>query len=357
MRTGFLYRERETALQRVLLAPLLLAEGPYRAAAWLDRGLYEWGLRRRVRLPAATVGVGNLLAGGAAKTPLVRHLAGALRQRGHKPAVLSRGVRGARGREVNVVSDGERMLASVGEAGDEPVWLARSLSGVPVLAGRNRVALGLRACAVFGSSVLLLDDAFQHHRVLRDLDLVCMDERLALGNGHVLPRGPLREPARALRRAHALVWTRAELGSPAPARPAALPEGTPCLRIALRLDSLREAATGERQPPAWLAGREVGLFAGVARPARVVRDLEAQGARVARMREFPDHHRYTRDDLDSLATDLPWVTTEKDAVKLPAGWLSGRVIWVLEETVQEPPGQDLCAFVLQRLASVPALRD
>jgi tetraacyldisaccharide 4'-kinase len=345
VKAEFLYRERESAGQALLLAPLLLLEGPYRVGAWLHRRLYAWGFGSRARLPCASIGVGNLLAGGSAKTPLVAFLAGELLRRGHKVAVLSRGVHGAREREVNVVSDGERLCATVADAGDEPVWMAQQLLGVPVLAGRNRLALALRASALFGAELLVLDDAFQHHRVRRDLDLVCVDARLGLGNRHVLPRGPLREPASALRAADALVWTRAELEEDPPAPLRELAPGAPCFRVALRPQGLRELGSRERFAPERLRGTEVGVFAGVARPGRLARDVESCGARVVRLCAFPDHHSYSRADLEALESDLPWITTAKDAVKLPDAWLAGRRVWVLEESVVEPPGQDLCGWV------------
>lgn len=343
----FLWAVDESRARKALLAPLVLAEGLYRAGAWAHRAIYERGLRPRVRLDAKVISVGNLAAGGSAKTPIVGWLARSLRARGRKVAILSRGVRGRRGRDVNVVSDGQRMLLGPAEAGDEPVLLASMAPGVPVLAGVNRVALGLRASAVFGVEAVIVDDGFQHHRLERDLDLVCVDARLGMGNGHVLPRGPLREPASSLLRADAILWTRvgsAEEPLPdLPAGCAALPQ----LRIAIAPRALRWLGSARASEPVErLRGRRVGLLAAIARPDRFEAVLREHGAEVVARRVFADHHPYSRRDLVALDPALEWVTTAKDAVKIPADWVVGRSVWSLEEEVRPEDPARLLEFVL-----------
>ena len=347
--TELLWRSDENLGRRLALAPLLLAELPYAAGAWLHRRMYEAGLRARVRLDARVVSVGNLAVGGSAKTPVAAFLARALHARGKRVALLSRGVGGSRARELNIVSDGERVLLGASEAGDEPLLLAASAPGVPVLAGVQRVALGRHAISVFGSEVLVLDDGFQHHRLARDLDLVCLDARLGLGNGHVLPRGPLREPVSALRCAHALVFTRATSADPEPPGARRLPEGVPQLRVGVRKLGLRPLANGAREPLERLRGARVGMLAAIARPDRLARELAELGAEVAERRVFRDHHLYRREDLAALDPTLRWVTTSKDAVKLDATWEGARSICVIEEEVDVQSGAVLANFVAARL--------
>ena len=348
-----LWQREESSLRRTLLAPLLPCEALYRCGVFLHRGLFRSGLAERKRLQARVVSVGNLAVGGSGKTPVVAWLAKRLRARGHKAAVLSRGVGGRGGADVHVVSDGERVLLGPGTVGDEPVWLARRLSGIPVLAGHNRLALGLRALAVFGSEVLILDDGFHHHRLERDVDLVCLDARLGLGNGHVLPRGPLRESGRALRRADAIVLTRvSEPSEDAPGLPGQLPAGVPCFRLGIDPVGLRVPGTPGLRPVEDLQGAEVGLLTAIARPDRMLRDLERLGARVVKRRCFRDHHRYRPREIRRLDRSIPWVTTAKDAVKIPDAWLDDLRLWVLEEELRAADGDELVDWLLERLESV-----
>jgi tetraacyldisaccharide 4'-kinase len=344
----FLWRRRDSALQRVLLAPLAAAECGWRLGARLHRGVYTRGWRARASLPCGVVSVGNLAVGGSGKTPLVGWLARALRARARRVAILSRGVGGSRVDDVNVVSDGERVLLPAAEVGDEPAWLAAETPGVPVLAGRNRLALGLRAVALFGVEIALLDDGFQHHRLRRDLDLLCIDAQLGLGNAHVLPRGPLREPPCALRRADALVYTRVRPGQ-ALADAERMPAGVPRFSVAISARELRDAGGGAALPLDALRGRRIGLLAAIARPGRLERDLARFGAAVVERRIFPDHHGYRPDEIRGLAREIEWVTTAKDAVKIPASWLGGRRLWVLVEEVAPEQPDALLDFVLAGL--------
>lgn len=344
----FLWRVDESPARRIALAPLWLVEGPYRLTAWLHRQMYVQGLRRRVRLDPDVVSVGNLAVGGSGKTPVVGWLASELRARGRSVAILSRGVGGRRQREVNVVSDGERVLLGPADAGDEPVLLAGQARGVPVFAGNNRVALGLRASALFGAEILIIDDGFQHHRLARDVDLVCVDAQLGLGNGHVLPRGPLREPAAALRYADAIVWTRVSNGAARPVLPAPATE-KPQFGIEMIARGLRRIGGRTLDPPETLRGRTVGLLAAIARPDRLRAELGALGAEVSMQRVFADHHRYRRSDIASLDPGVTWVTTEKDAVKIPASWAGETEICVLEQEVRPSHRGALIDFVLEKL--------
>jgi tetraacyldisaccharide 4'-kinase len=348
--TRHLWQRDEPLRKRMLLAPLVPLEALYAGSAWLHRTLHRRGLRATARLPVHVVSVGNLTVGGSAKTPTAAWLAGELRDRGRKVALLSRGVGGRSSEAVNVVSDGERVLLGASDVGDEPVWLAQRLPGVPVLAGRNRLALGLRAASAFASEILILDDGFQHHRVARDIDLLCVDAGLGFGNGHVLPRGPLREPAHVARLADAVIWTR--LVSAGGVHPR-LPEldGIPEFALDIRPKRLRSLRSGRASPLESLRGQRVGVITAIARPDRLCADLRALGADVREVRAFADHHPYRRRDLAGLASELRWITTGKDAVKIPAEWLSGDVD-VLEEEV-EPRGRSVADWVIARLSASP----
>ena len=332
--------ERDESLARQLaLAPLDVASWLYGGAAWLHRAAAERGLVRSRRLAARVVSVGNLVVGGTAKTPLAAWLAAQLRRRGRKVALASRGY-GRSGREpVEVVSDGRFVHGTAASAGDEPMLLAAHAPGVPVLVGRDRGVVGLRALAMFGSDVIVLDDGFQHLRLQRDVDVLTFDGQLGLGNRRVLPRGPLREPLDALARADAI----GVVDGPLPDRDERVIawRAPRAYRFTTRREpaALRPLAGGGTRPLDSLAGERVGLLAGVARPESVRRTLAQLGARIVAERLFRDHHRFRPSDLAGLADQAPrWITTEKDAVKLVPAW-AGRArvdVLAIELAVEAP---------------------
>jgi tetraacyldisaccharide 4'-kinase len=312
---------------RLLLLPLAPAVGLFRAAGAVRSALQEAGILASTRADVPVISVGNLAVGGAGKTPVVLAIAERLLAARRAPAVLSRGY-GASRKDDRVVSDGERVLLDAAEGGDEPVLLARRLPGLRVLCGSDRGALAGKAVAL-GADLLLLDDGFQHRRLLRDLDVVVLDAANPWGNGHCLPRGPNREPPSGLRRA-GLVW----LGHV----DRASREGLESLRELARRHTgrapvesrhaprdLADGRLGRSFPLEDLAGIRVGLLTGVARPGSVKRTVEELGAQVVQAFDFPDHHRFTEREVgDALretgrAGGSLLVTTEKDAVRLPPG--------------------------------------
>lgn len=298
---------------------LKLLSLPYRGAVALRNGLYDRGLFPQRRLPCPVVSVGNITVGGTGKTPMVILLAKLLREKGRRPAVLSRGYGARRKAPVNVVSDGNRILMGWHEAGDEPVLIARSVPGVPVLTGPRRLLTGRAAIGHHGADILILDDAFQHRALYRDLDIVLIDAASPFGNGRLLPGGPLREPAKALNRAHLLIRTG---GSRGPEQP--LPEipEMPSFRGFHRPLGVVEGRTGRLLPAASLQGQKVCAFAGIGRPEAFRRSLNDLAPEIVSFRTFPDHHPYSLPDLDSLRRLAAKtgadriVTTEKDGIRL-----------------------------------------
>jgi tetraacyldisaccharide 4'-kinase len=321
VRLTWLEEREESFARQLALAPLDVVSWFYAGGAWLHRALAESDVTPPRRLAAHVVSVGNLVVGGTAKTPLAAWLAGRLRRRGRKVVLVSRGYGRAGGDPLEVVSDGRFVRASAATAGDEPMLLASQAPGVPVLVGRDRGVVGLRALSAFDAEVIVLDDGFQHHRVSRDVDVLSFDGDLGLGNRRVLPRGPLREPLGALSRADAI----GVVDGPLPeADERVLASRAPnAYRFTThRLPAaLRPLAGGAGLPLASLEGQSVGLLAAVARPQSVRRTLEGLGARVVAERLFRDHHRFRPADLAGLAGEAArWITTEKDAVKLVPAW-------------------------------------
>ena len=330
MRRGGIGGREEPLATRLAAAPLVPLAWAFGAGARLHRALHRRGVLREARLPCRVVCVGSLVAGGAGKTPAAAWLASRLARRGHRVAIASRGHGGRRSERVLVVSDGRRVHTSGAAAGDEALVLAAHAPGVPVVVARDRALAGLRALALFGAEILVLDDGFQHHRLRRNLDLVLLDAGLGLGNGWVLPRGPLREPVDAIRYAHAVGVVDGEL---APGEEDALARwcrGAFRFRARRRPVALRPLAGGPAQSPGVLRGACVGILAGIAQPGSLRRSVEALGASVVAERAFPDHHRYRRGDLAGLARAArTWITTEKDSAKIHPAWVAGAEVRVL----------------------------
>jgi len=290
------------------------------AAARVRRILYSAGVIPKERLPRPVVSVGNLVMGGTGKTPHVIHLARWLSGQGRRVGVLSRGY-GRKSRGVRWVSDGEGAIATVAEGGDEPVLIARSLPGIPVVVGESRAAAGREILSRRPVDVFLLDDGFQHLSLRREVDLLLVECGRGLGNGWTAPLGPLREPPSHARFADALVITKCpdEESGELTARAVPFPSVRP--RAFSRL--LPRGIVGRCGHP-WNGagfGDEVCAFSGLARNGQFRDTLAAAGFRVKRFLPFPDHHAYGRGDLDRIAREaggLPAITTEKDMVRLPA---------------------------------------
>lgn len=336
---AWLQEDEETPLQRLARLPLAGLAALYGAAAWAHRAWYERGPGHPLRLPCKVVSVGSLVVGGSGKTPTAAWLAAALRGRGHRVALASRGY-GRRGRAaVEVVSDGRFVRGRAETSGDEPMLLAAHAPGVPVLVGARRDTLAYRAVAAFGTQVLVLDDGFQHHRVHRDVDLLVFAADFGLGNRCVLPRGPLREPLSALRRAHAIGLVDGSLPAAQEAWLAARAPRARRFSVIRRPARLRPLAGGAEVPLETLRGRSVGMFCGIARPRSFRQVLLQLGATLVAERLFPDHHVFRPRDVRDLASQAGlWITTEKDAGKLLPSWLGGTAMQVLglETQVRDP---------------------
>ena len=291
---------------------------------------YDMGWRRVSKAPLPVISVGNLTVGGTGKTPLVIKVVETLQQMGLRAAVVSRG-HGRHSKEAALwVSRGRGPLIDVRQAGDEPYLLARRLP-VPILVGRERAKLIDMLYREMGPHVVVGDDMFQHRRLYRDLDIVALDARQPLANGFVLPRGPLRELKSALRRAQAIVLTRA--GDDDTSTRAWLRSfwgSGPVLSCCHHISGLQDLEGKDVSPS---RGRRVLAFCGLANPAAFRQSLQASGLQVAGMQAFEDHHWFTVSDLaeiEAAAVKLKadvLVTSEKDAVRLPENWQPSLPVW------------------------------
>ncbi|MCU0970695.1 MAG: tetraacyldisaccharide 4'-kinase [Gammaproteobacteria bacterium] len=297
---------------RWLLAPL---SALFWTVSTARRAAYRWGLLRSVRLPVPVLVVGNLSAGGTGKTPLVIWLAGHLQGLGRRPGILSRGYGGASDAYPRLVAPDSDPAA----VGDEPLLLSRR-AGCPVVVDPDRVRGGRRLVEREGCDVLIADDGLQHYRLARDLEIAVIDGRRRLGNGWVLPAGPLRETASRLRSVDLVVVN----GDAAP--------GELAMRLVpSELVSVEDPA--RRRPLESLAGQTVHAVAGIGNPERFFALLRSHGA-VVEGRAFPDHHRFHARDIEAPG-DEPVIMTEKDAVKCER--FAGARHWMLPvEAVPDP---------------------
>lgn len=321
-----------------------------RACSWLFNGLVQlrlWLFRNRIlhdhHLGCLVVVVGNLTVGGTGKTPVVEKFARALAERGRRVAILSRGyksrsesiwrrwwrtaVTGGEPPPPRVVSDGARVLLDSDVAGDEPYMLARNLPGVIVLVDSNRVKAGSYAIRKFGCDTLVLDDGFQYLALKGRLNLLLIDRNNPFGNGRLLPRGILREPIKHIRRASYVFVTKSN-GRRDAELEAMIRRHKPDVDIiecAHRPQYLQALDSAERRELAFLRGKRVGAFSGIATPENFEGFLRDYGAHLIYTRRFLDHHRFSKQELDHIcrrATEVRLdflVTTEKDAVRIPAG--------------------------------------
>lgn len=330
-------RTDESRLDRVLHAASKL----YGVSVDLRGRLYDRGHLGISRLPCRVISVGNITVGGTGKTPMTISLTRMIQSIGKKVAVLSRGYKGTAEKTGTIVSDGERLLCGPTAAGDEPFMMAASLPGVPVLVGADRYAVGMQAVSDFSPDVIILDDAFQHRRLHRDLDLVMVDDHRFLGNMHLLPRGPLRESITGLNRADAFVLTRCgkksasldRLREMAPEKPIFKTFHRPYLHGVFDGKAPQEATIHSVMDAADLhflkTARVIG-FSGIAQNEVFEKMIRSLSGEVTAFVSFSDHHAYTDADIDRIAAMAEEdsadyiVTTTKDFVRV-AGRIPGSV--------------------------------
>jgi tetraacyldisaccharide 4'-kinase len=342
--------EAKRPAERLAAAGLRALSAAYAAALHIHLGAYRLGLARRTRLPALVVSVGNLTVGGTGKTTAALAVARWLWEHGKRVALLSRGYRGRGERKALVVSEGFGPLVTAEAAGDEAYMAARKLPNVSVLVGKDRRVTGRMAVDRLGANALVLDDGFQYQRLHRDVDIVLVDVLLPFGYDFLVPRGLLREPPDHLSRADAVWLTHSDLARKrdVDAVRARVESLAPQARIweavhaPVRLRRLD--AEGEEEPDA-LRGRRVCALSSLGNPAAFARTLERMGASLVSEVRFPDHHVYRTEELQRAGEEeaADWVvTTEKDAVRLPASGDLGKPVWALEvELAGRPEGTSL----------------
>jgi tetraacyldisaccharide 4'-kinase len=312
----------------------------YGTLVQLKTAAFNRKIRAQKALPCAVISIGNITVGGTGKTPMAIYLARLVTSLGYRVVILSRGYKGSAEKTGGIVGNGKALLMSPAQAGDEPIMMASTLKGVPVVVGRNRYEAGNRAIMAFSPDVIILDDGFQHLKLARDINLVLVDHHRPFGNRHLLPRGPLREPVSAIKRADIIIETRCDV----PTKPG-VELGKTMQRLSLKTPVYQSShipdivhivsgkrpslpnlgTSGQACSLSLLQGKRAFVFSGIADNRNFHRTLTGIGCHFSGFREFPDHYNFCESDLAAIANSAIdrkaelILTTQKDAVRIPTG--------------------------------------
>lgn len=304
----------------------------YGAAIHLRNAMFDLGLRGCHSAPAPVISVGNLTTGGTGKTPTVALLVDLLKESGHQPGIISRGYR-----ELN-------------EGGnDEARVLELLCPNTPHIQNRDRVAAATEVSRAHDCNIIIADDAFQHRRLQRDLDIVLIDALNPWGYEAVLPRGLLREPVSGLRRADIIALTRADLLDEASksaiwSRARRWNPAAPRVEITFEPSRLIGIDGAPAEPN--FDGKSTLAFCGIGNPEGFRETLRVAGIEPLELAEYPDHYHYQPDDLQKLTQQAEQlsaqrlVTTLKDLVKLPSEWVGSIPVFALDIRARLVVGED-----------------
>ncbi len=326
----------------LLRAGLRVAEVPYSTAMRVRNWRFDQGYSSVHQVGVPVISIGNLTLGGTGKTPLVEWIARHFRTRGVRVSIVSRGYG-----------------AEQGERNDEALELELALPDVPHLQNPDRVEAAQIAIEELETELILLDDGFQHRRLARELDIVLLDATEPFGNEHVFPRGTLRESPSSLARAQVVLLSRADMLSAesrqrVQARVARLAPQAVWCEVTHQPHALLDAS-GLEHPLANAQGQRVAAFCGVGNPSGFRHTLETLGYELCGWREFPDHHSYTRADVEMLTE---WakkgeivLCTRKDLVKLGVESLGTVPLRAVGVQLNFLKGEEALVATLQNLAA------
>lgn len=342
----------------------------YRGLVDFQLNLYKWGLLKQVKLDCFVISIGNITVGGTGKTPTAKVLARYIQKLGYKVAILNRGYRAKWKGDVGIVSDGNKVFMSADEAGDEAYLLARSLPDIPVLIGTDRTITGKYAIDNFGVDVVILDDGYQHWQLKRDLNILLVDAINIFGNGHMLPRGTLREPLSHLDRADICLLTKVDQAAKGACNEikqtlqkyndhALIVESTHKPLCFIEIGNLFNREIRKVLPVNMMKGHRVIAMSAIGNPASFEQTLSDIGAVITESLRFPDHHDYTAAEIIEVMKQAEEqgaeaiIVTDKDAVKIPEELLKQErpipiYIISIEVTFIDKP-KEMFDFVQQKL--------
>ena len=333
---------------RLLRGPLRVASWGYRCGVAFRNLLFDFGIKRSHAARVPVISVGNLTTGGTGKTPTVAMLVRLLKEAGHRPGIISRGY---------------RELAEGGN--DEARVLELLCPGTPHVQNRDRVFAASQVtaspdAATDGCSVIIADDAFQHRRLKRDLDIVLIDALNPWGHDALLPRGLLREPVSGLRRADIVILTRADLVNES-VRAGIWKvvetnnDAVAKVELSFAPAGLVDKAGNQHD----IEDSDVLAFCGIGNPDGFRKTLASAKISIRELIAFPDHHHYDQSDLQQLtetaekseATAL--VTTLKDLVKIQSEWIGSAMLLALNIEAQVTSGEDSLVEAIAKVTQRP----
>jgi tetraacyldisaccharide 4'-kinase len=378
-----------------------------RALLWLPAKLYELAVRLRVavyeteyrrqkRLDAVVISIGNIVLGGTGKTPMVEYVARYIKSEDRSVAILTRGY-GRKSSGMRVLNDprrpsktspnrltdqndesrlgelregsdqdgkGSRSLAQAGmnshqEYGDEPLMLARALGNVPVIINKDRYEGGRWAESELGAEVLVLDDAYQHLALARDLNILLLDATDPFGGFEMAPFGRLREPLYGIKRADAVIITRADRPFDQAQVGAIIKyfcgDKVPVMYVYSSIARLRLIATGEVYEANQFARWNVAVMCGIGNPHAFAEDILQAGMNIVSENFFSDHHAFAQEDMDRVTQAAretgadAIITTEKDAVRLEGLKLGDVPVYAAQLEIQSEDDVRLKSLLLRTL--------
>ncbi len=301
-------------------------------------GLYRSGLKSREKLPCCVISIGNITVGGTGKTPTAQKMAVIIKNMGYRVVILNRGYRSHWGKDIGVVSNGEKIFMTAYEAGDEAYLMAKTLPGVPVVIGKNRAVTGRYAVEKLGAEVIIMDDGYQHWQLERDLDVVLVDTLNMFGNGCVLPRGTLREPLKNLDRGDLFLLTKTDQSSKISRLQlrntiehyngnAPVVESVHHPKNFVEIADWYKGINVSVKELEDLKGKDVMVFSAIGNPSSFEQTLISIGLNILEAVRYPDHHdygmlemQYINERASSLKA-VAMIATAKDAVKIPTEFI------------------------------------
>lgn len=284
----------------------------YAAGSGLKNLLYDKKILKPKKVNAFVISVGNITTGGVGKTPVVAEIAKYLISKGEKIAIVSRGYGGKlSNKQINLISDGEKIYYNANLAGDEPFWLAENAKGAVVITSKNRVKACEYAIEKFKVKYIILDDGFQHRKLHRDLDIVLSDSEKGFGNEKLLPAGPLREGTEAFKRIDKMVIVSKNIDHSRAEKIAKITQKRMKIQTYVcktEPDYVYNIKNGEKLE----AASEITALCAIGQPEQFYAFLN--NYKLINKITFDDHHQYELNDIENIAGKI--VTTEKDAVKL-----------------------------------------